>query len=140
MLKSCTYCGQIHEKNFDCGKKPTATKKNTDLDKFRSSFVWQKKRNYIKKRDKYICQICAEGVFDVGSRKYNTEELEVHHIEPLKNDFSLRLNNENLLTLCRKHHEMAECGKIPKDVLKRIALTREHPPGRERKKQKNFQH
>ncbi len=32
-----------------------------------------------------------------------------------------RLNDDNLITLCREHHEMAEQGKIDKAMLRLIA-------------------
>ncbi|MBQ9091757.1 MAG: HNH endonuclease, partial [Anaerotignum sp.] len=64
--------------------------------------------------------ICIRGLYD-PKKKFETERLEVHHIVPLKSDYNLRLEDENLITLCEKHHEMAEAGLIPANLLKRIA-------------------
>ena len=78
MLKSCKYCGRIHDSQYDCGRKPPPQKKMTYIDRFRSSRRWREKREQIRRRDK------------------------------------------NLLTVCEMHHEMAESGEIPYEVVKRI--------------------
>lgn len=126
MLKSCPYCGRIHERSYICPKKPIRTKKGyaTNQSKFRSKSAWTKKAKAIKMRDGFLCQICIRGLYE-PQRKYETERLEVHHIVPLKNDFNLRLSNENLITLCEKHHEMAETGIISTDLLKQIVQEQE---------------
>jgi predicted restriction endonuclease len=46
--------------------------------------------------------------------------LEVHHAVPLETDYDKRLDDDNLITLCERHHEMAERGDIPLDVIRRI--------------------
>ena len=123
MKKSCPYCGRIHERNYICPKKPVSKprkKYSTEQNKFRSKNVWTRKAKAIKKRDGFMCQICVRGLYD-PKKKFETEGLEVHHIVPLKSDFNLRLEDENLITLCEKHHEMAEAGIIPANLLKRIA-------------------
>ena len=127
MLKSCPYCGRIHQRNFICPKKPLPQKRKkyaTEQNRFRSKNVWTKKAKAIKKRDGYLCQVCVRGLFE-PEKIYQTENLEVHHIIPLKKDYDLRLDNENLITLCEKHHEMAEAGLIRADLLRRIAAEQE---------------
>lgn len=126
MLKSCPYCGRIHERNYICPKKPVRTKKEyaTDESKFRSKNAWTKKAKEIKRRDGFLCQVCIRGLYE-PRKKYEVEHLEVHHIVSLKNDFNLRLCNENLITLCEKHHEMAERGNIPSQLLAEIAQEQE---------------
>lgn len=114
MMKSCKYCGRIHDSKFDCGKKPKRFKQNNDKDKFRWTKAWQRKREEIRERDRYLCQVCLrEG-------RYNYEYLEVHHAVPLEEDFDKRLDNGSLITLCQRHHEMAECGEIPRRMIMRI--------------------
>lgn len=49
------------------------------------------------------------------------QDLSVHHIEPLEERFDLRLENDNLVTCCSRHHEMAEAGKIPREYLHALA-------------------
>lgn len=123
MLKSCRYCGRIHPKGFECPKKPAPQKRSkvaTEQNKFRSKNSWAKKSKAVRKRDGYLCQVCIRSLYD-PEKKYQAKGLEVHHIIPLKTDYNLRLDDENLITLCKNHHEMAEAGEIPAELLKRIA-------------------
>jgi 5-methylcytosine-specific restriction endonuclease McrA len=46
--------------------------------------------------------------------------LSVHHITSLKEDFSKRLDNDNLITLCELCHRKAEVGAIKKEELYKI--------------------
>lgn len=125
MKKACKYCGKIHERDFVCEKKPIRiykgyTKKRESREEiFRSSYEWKKKRTYILKRDKYLCQACLHGLHGTSIR-LTTSGLSVHHIVPLKVDFDLRLDDDNLITLCQTHHELAEKGRITADTLKEI--------------------
>lgn len=123
MLKSCRYCGRVHPKGYECPKKPAPqkrTKMETEQNKFRSKNSWTKKSKAVRRRDGFLCQVCIRGLYN-PERIYQAGGLEVHHIIPLKNDYNLRLDDENLITLCKKHHEMAEAGEIPTALLKRIA-------------------
>ena len=115
MLKTCSVCGKIHDMNIVC-KRPT-TKKETKANSFRKTNKWTEKSKSIRKRDKYLCKICLSGKYDTNY-KYTHKELEVHHIVPIEEDYSLRLDSNNLITLCRMHHEMAEKGKISRDELR----------------------
>lgn len=58
-------------------------------------------------------------------REYETENLSVHHINPIAEDWDSRLDNDNLITLCRKHHEQAEASLISKKELRKIAEEQE---------------
>ena len=110
MLKSCKYCGRIHDTKYDCGKKPTS-KKTTNITKFRSSSKWQRKREIILSLDHYLCALCK------SQSVYNSKYLEVHHIIPLAEDFSRKLDEDNLITLCELHHEEADKGIISRQEL-----------------------
>lgn len=121
MRRACTYCGGSHKLGEACPQKPVIAKKSTVITRFRSSRVWRNKREYIARRDLYLCRVClSEG-------RYNTN-IYVHHIVPLAVDFSLRLDDENLISVCGYHHEQAEAGKIPAESLRKLART---PPGGE---------
>ena len=73
--------------------------------RFYQSSVWQKKKEEIWKRDNYECQECKkEGL--VTTEK-NTK-LDVHHIKELKDYPELALVNDNLLTVCVKHHNILD--------------------------------
>lgn len=116
MLFTCKYCGRIHEKSFDCGKKPNY-KKATYIDKFRWSSSWKKKAKEIKERDRYLCQACLHQLKGTIS-KYTSEALSVHHIVPINQDWDRRLDDDNLITLCSFHHEAAEKNEIERKKLK----------------------
>ena len=127
MKKTCKYCGVVpfdhvcpyrkkHAKNYH---KPSA---NGEIEKFRNSSRWQRKRELIKERDLYLCVVCRSGLY--GEIRYNSEDLEVHHIVPLDEDFDLALDDDNLVTICCRHHKLADAGKIPREVLRRLT-----PPG-----------
>lgn len=134
MLKSCSYCGRIHDEKIVCPQKEktlSKRKKITKKDKFRGTAAWKKKRKEIKERDIFICQVCVRNLYS-PLRRYETNNLEVHHATPLEEDYSKRLDNNNLITLCERHHEMAETGTIPIEVIKEIIWEQENgdiPPG-----------
>ena len=122
MKKACVYCGKIHDKNFICDKKPKQKSKQTrqrHIENFRSSYDWKLKHEEIKRRDKYLCQACLNNLPGTLSR-INQDSLSVHHIRPLITNWDLRLDRDNLITLCDMHHELAECGKISVDTLLEI--------------------
>lgn len=119
MLKSCSYCGRIHDSKYICKEKPIKKKTITEADKFRWTRIWQKKREEIKKRDLYLCQICIRELYDTVN-KYNTKDLSVHHNTPINEDYNKRLDDDNLLTVCDHHHKMCESGEIPRDEVQKI--------------------
>lgn len=119
MLRACQYCGRIHDSSFDCGRKPVRAKKRSNTDVFRSSRPWQRKRDDIRGRDRNFCRWClAQGTL-------NCADLSVHHIEPLEQAWEMRLEDDNLITLCGRCHELAEAGKIPREDLRVLA---QQPP------------
>lgn len=120
-LKTCTYCHKIH----DIKKKCTAKKgyyreknaryeKDKDYIKFIKSKQWFNKSQEIKLLDFYCCLMCK--YLGLISPKY----LEVHHIVKVRNDVSLKLDNNNLITLCIVHHKMADANKIASSELHRL--------------------
>ena len=116
MLTTCKYCGKVHERNLECESKPKREykKKSTYIDRFRSSSAWKKKALYIKKRDLYLCAYSkSKGIIQ-------THDLEVHHITPLSEDWSKRLDDDNLITLTRLVHEQAESNLISREELKKL--------------------
>jgi len=105
---------RIHDSKYDCGKKPKRKRQDNGKNKFRWSRKWTEKREKIKERDNYLCLLCKmEG-------RYNHEDLEVHHITPLEENFNRRIDEDNLITLCKKHHGEAERGRFTKDYLYNI--------------------
>ena len=122
MLKSCNICGGMHKVGVRCPQKKFAKKSGGDEDSFRSSKLWQNKREEIKQRDKYLCVYCLkkhEGK-QLSKDMINYRALSVHHIIPLCEDYDKRLDNGNLITLCRACHEEAEQDKISRDTLRQM--------------------
>lgn len=121
MLKSCQYCGKIHSRKYDCGKRQRRKKKVTQESNFHSSRQWTNKSIQIRERDKYMCQCCARNM--KGTVKtHNYNNISVHHIEPLKEDWERRFDDDNLISLCDYHHERAEAGEIDREILHEIAV------------------
>ena len=126
MLRSCSYCGKIHEKKMVCLQKSAAIKKrqrkaSDEENKFRWSGAWKAKANEIKQRDLFLCQVCLRQ----QDKKFNPHELSVHHIRKLRDAWEKRLENDNLITLCRMHHEEAESGILSIDYLLAVAAEQE---------------
>lgn len=103
-----TRCSRCNEKREEYLKVKTK-KYNTDRynrDKanedairlFYVSTAWKNKRQEIIKRDNNECQICKVLYKFVPSD-------DVHHIVPMTKDFSKRLENNNLISLCSKCHK-----------------------------------
>ena len=59
----------------------------------RNSFEYIMWENDIKKRDDNKCVICG-----------NSLDIEVHHIIPYSNDYDNRINVDNGICLCKRHH------------------------------------
>ena len=89
----------------------------TEEQRFRSYHAWTRKSLEIRERDNYCCQACIRNLKGTR-RRVEYENVGVHHAVPLREDFGRRLDNDNLITLCTMHHEMAERGEIAKsDIL-----------------------
>lgn len=124
MLKSCSYCGKIHPKGYVCEKKPKRRYGYKDREdssvKFRRKNAWRKKAIEIKERDGWCCVVCRAGMYDIGTKRINYKNLEVHHIEKLKDNIDAGLDDDNLITLCQVHHKMADMGQIKAEELKKL--------------------
>lgn len=70
-----------------------------DYSDFYARKEWRRKRAVILKRDDYQCREC---------KRYGkpTPADEVHHVLPISERPDLRLVNNNLLSLCREHHDL----------------------------------
>ena len=116
---TCKYCG-IVERGHVCPHKKSREKSgDRQSDKFRKTKAWTNKSIEIRQRDKYLCQVCLRNLYNtLNSLSYKT--VEVHHIEPIANNYNKRLDNDNLISLCSYHHKMADKGLIPKEALQNI--------------------
>ena len=120
-LKTCTYCRKIHDNQQKCTakkgyyrEKNSRYEKDKDYTKFIKSKQWFNKSQEIKLLDNHCCLICKS--LGLISPVY----LEVHHIIKFRNDSSLKLDNDNLITLCIAHHKQADANKISTNELHRL--------------------
>ena len=76
-------------------------KRDPKIEKFYRSKAWRDKREYILIRDNGLCQRCLS---------YNriTHATDVHHIVKLKDDYTKRLDNDNLVSVCSKCHKILD--------------------------------
>lgn len=132
LLKACSTCGRIHKWGDVC---PVRTEKekqyqsaygrrrsdqgSSRADKFRNTKNWQRKSQEIRDRDMNMCRYCF-----LRLHRLSVKDLSVHHITPLEKNYSLRLSDNNLISLCRDCHEKAEAGIIPADVLRKLISER----------------
>lgn len=56
-------------------------------------------------RDKGLCQLCIRNLYEIYGRPYNHKLIEVHHIEPINENYDLRLEENNLICLCIYQYE-----------------------------------
>ena len=129
MLRSCKYCGRIHDTRFDCGRKPKKIRftSNTDAAQFRRKEVWKQTSLEIRDRDHNICQVCL-ALYESGQTNpypLGLVPVSVHHIISISHDISKALERTNLITLCSYHHEMAENGEIDSVWLSALAEQQE---------------
>ena len=116
MKRYCTVCRRIHTGRCARPREYRAAR-NSQADRFRNTQVWRRMAALILERDYHCCRMCAKaGII-------NSRELSVHHITPIAADYDRRLDEDNLITLCRFHHEQAERGNIKAQELRRILST-----------------
>lgn len=117
MLRTCSRCGCLHNHNYNCTKGRYDKKKDTEANRFRKTSKWTKKSNQIRQRDKHLCRCCIARIYETNYQ-YTYKDLAVHHIVPLEEDFDLRLDDDNLISLCSYHHQLAEDKVISIDILR----------------------
>lgn len=121
MLKSCSYCGRIHDSKKVCKQRQQAeqirwtNRKLTKALMFRRSSKWTEKSVQIRERDNYMC-LCCRAMLEGTKNQFNTTDISVHHIVPIEEDYGKRLDEENLITVCGLHHELCESGRISRKV------------------------
>ena len=93
MYKSCSRCGKIHPSDHKCtvGREYTGGNER----KLRSTYAWTLKSQEIRERANHLCEVCRD------QNIYTYNNIEVHHIEKVKDDESLLLDDNNLICLCK---------------------------------------
>lgn len=120
MFKACSKCGKIHDVNQRCHHDDTH--KDERQRKLRSKYIWTLKSREVREKANYLCEVCR----DQGKIVY--DNVEVHHILPLRDYHDLFLENNNLICLCATCHKKAEKNQIDKDYLIKLAELREKNP------------
>lgn len=118
MQKSCSVCGRIHNYNEHCHRE--YKKSTTNESKLRSTNKWRLKSLQIRERANNLCEVCRD------HNVYTYEDVEVHHIEKIKDHRELLLEDTNLICLCKMHHKLADAGDLDKEYLSKLAQDREH--------------
>ena len=121
---TCKYCGVVPRGHSCPHKKSRVKSLDSESVRFRNTKAWARKSVEIKQKSKYLCAVCLEGTHHTMDW-LNYKSLEVHHIVPIAEDYSKRLDNDNLICLCQFHHKMAEIGEITRDELIELAKRRE---------------
>lgn len=98
--KICNRCKKIVTLPHNCYDKTNAkmyNKLNRPYEEFYQSYSWRKKREQILNRDSGLCQTCLrQGITTIGRI--------VHHIKELREDYGLRLTDDNLEVICDSCH------------------------------------
>ena len=92
------------EKNGYCieHQKEMRSYKADKYDRFYRTKEWLNKRGYIVDRDMHLCIDCLINKEDPVEAKI------VHHIEPVKDNWSRRLDSNNLISVCDSCHKKIE--------------------------------
>ena len=117
MYKSCSRCGKIHKSGYKCTV--GIEYRGGEERKLRSKYAWTMKSMEVREKANYLCEICKEN----GILTY--DDLEVHHIEKVREAGYLLLDNLNLVCLCKEHHLQADAGRWDKEYLRELARKRE---------------
>lgn len=95
ILYNSTLCLLCHNKNQFKGK-------TTERNRFNNNKKWQELREFCFKRDNYTCQNCGDKNYK-GRGK--TIRIEAHHIKNWSDYKDLRLDPDNIITLCYNCHK-----------------------------------
>ncbi|MGL4761110.1 MAG: HNH endonuclease signature motif containing protein [Sarcina sp.] len=92
----CSDCLKKRKQKYSKGYKPP--RRNYKEQKFYCSKEWFIARDKVRDRDNKLCMICySQGLIkSVGA---------VHHIIELKEDWNKRTDINNLICVCKKHHD-----------------------------------
>lgn len=99
----CSQCTKQVEEARERSKKERNkryARNRTDVkeQKFYQSRAWKVTRQAVAQRDNFLCLVCLE---NKEIRNFHT----VHHIEELKENWDKRLDEGNLISVCKKCHE-----------------------------------
>ena len=93
-------CECLKETAKEYNKKIRCNNDNVEHNKFYKSPQWTRARNYIRVKYSSLCLLCY------AKYKILIEANVVHHIVELKEDYSKRLDEDNLIPLCHSCHNV----------------------------------
>ena len=125
-MVTCKYCGIVPRGHICPYRRSRQKSGDRQIDRFRKTKQWTEKSIEIRQRDRYLCRVCEANLYHTVNQ-LNWKNLEVHHIVPLCEDYNKRLDNDNLITLCKYHHTMADSGEIPREELFKLVSNPPHP-------------
>ena len=117
IYKSCSRCGKMHPQGHRCDQ--SRLYQGGKERELRSTYKWTLKSKEIRERANHLCEVCK----DQGT--YTYDNIEVHHIEKVRDDESKLLDDNNLIVLCKDHHIQADNGEIDKEYLYKLVQQRE---------------
>lgn len=77
---------------------------NKQTEPFYSTAAWQRLRELVLQRDRGMCVECMR-LYELGLIRRPRRAQMVHHIVPLSEAPQLAMVEDNLESLCFKHHE-----------------------------------
>lgn len=80
-------------------------KRNPEIRKFYNSKAWKDLRKFVFERDFMLCVPCSK-------KGLATAAIDVHHIKKVSEHWEERLNQDNLISVCRKCHALLDKGKV----------------------------
>lgn len=94
-----TYCKSHLENAQKIAQENSYKKRDKKSQSLYNSYEWQKLRQLAMKRDNYLCQSCLrEGVLASADV--------VHHLVEVRDDWSKRLDLDNLESVCHGCHNV----------------------------------
>lgn len=104
MMRYCNYngCNRRIDRGLYCDEHKPKRKHQSKNKPFYRSPEWQRMREYIYERDGGCCKECGRFVFG--------RQAHIHHIVPISENPSLKLDPNNLILLCESCHKKVEEG------------------------------
>lgn len=105
MRRPCLKCGVLSRETYCPEHRKAKEKERLEKEPHRTIYgtkSWAKARKRIKARDNGECQALVN-----GKQCKSKANLSVHHITPLSRG-GAPYDDDNLITLCRPHHEEIE--------------------------------
>lgn len=119
----CQHCLKIHDRYHECSAKKKhkrmlqqARRKDERYKVYNDCYNtsrWKKVREEVLKESNYMCEVCR------ALGKLNYTDIQVHHIEKVKDNKEKMYDKNNLLVVCREHHRDIE-GMSKREILQYV--------------------